>query len=299
MKTAQSRHRLAIFGFLGPFLLLFFLTLVLPILYSIYQSVVGVQRSGPFGQGGSTEEFVGLSNYITALTNPAFVASLQRVLLYALVQVPVMIILATALALMLDAASAWGVRFFRSAYFLPYGVPGVIASILWGFLYTPGLSPLINLGSAFGLHLDFLGGGSILWAIANIVTWQYAGYNMLVVVAQLKSIDADLLEAASVDGANAWQLVTRIKLPLIRPAIVLTTVFTIIGTIQLFAEPLVLKPLSSAITSGFTPNLSAYNEAFANNNYSLAAAESVLLALVACGFSFGFLKLVTRGGNAS
>jgi multiple sugar transport system permease protein len=299
MKTAHSRRRLAVLGFLGPFLLLFFLTLVLPILYAVYQSVVGVERSGPFGQGGSKEVLVGLSNYGTALTNPAFVASLQRVLLYALVQVPVMILLATALALMLDAASARGVRFFRSVYFLPYGVPGVIASILWGFLYTPGLSPLVSLGSAFGLHLDFLGGGSILWAIANIVTWQYAGYNMLVVVAQLKSIDTDILEAASVDGANAWQVVTRIKLPLIRPAIVLTTVFTIIGTIQLFAEPLVLKPLSSAITSSFTPNLSAYNEAFANNNYSLAAAESVLLALVACGFSFGFLKIVSRRGTAS
>jgi multiple sugar transport system permease protein len=299
MKTTHSRHGLAVLGFLGPFLLIFLLTLVLPIFYSVYESLVGVQRSGPFGQGGSSDKFVGLSNYITALTNPEFVAGLERVLLYALIQVPVMIILATALALMLDASSAWGVPFFRSSYFLPYGVPGVIASILWGFLYTPGLSPLIRLGSVFGLHMDFLGGGSILWAIANIVTWQYAGYNMLVVVAQLKSIDADLLEAASVDGANAWHVVTRIKLPLIRPAIILTTVFTIIGTIQLFSEPYVLKPLSSAITSSFTPNLSAYNEAFTNNNYNLAAAESVLLALLACGFSFGFLKLVSRGGNPS
>ena len=286
-------------GLLGPFLLIFTLTMVLPLLVALYDSVTGVERSGAFGEGGASPVFVGLTNYITALSTPAFVESLGRVLLFAVVQVPMMILLATALALLLDAASAWGVPFFRSVYFLPYGVPGVIASILWGFLYTPGLSPLVSLGSAVGLHIDFLGGGSALWSIANIVTWQYAGYNMLVIVAQLKSIDADLFEAASIDGANAWQMITRIKLPLIRPAIVLTTVFTIIGTIQLFAEPLVLKPLSSAITSSFTPNLSAYNEAFTNNNYSLAAAESVLLALVACAFSFGFLKLVTRRGGES
>ena len=286
-------------GLLGPFLLIFTLTMILPLLVALYDSVTGVERSGAFGEGGTNTVFVGLTNYITALSTPAFVDSLGRVLLFAVVQVPMMILLATALALLLDAASAWGVPFFRSAYFLPYGVPGVIASILWGFLYTPGLSPLVSLGSAVGLHIDFLGGGSILWSIANIVTWQYAGYNMLVIVAQLKSIDGDLFEAASIDGANAWQMITRIKLPLIRPAIVLTTVFTIIGTIQLFAEPLVLKPLSSAITSSFTPNLSAYNEAFTNNNYSLAAAESVLLALVACAFSFGFLKLVTRRGAES
>ncbi|WP_327055469.1 carbohydrate ABC transporter permease [Glaciihabitans sp. GrIS 2.15] len=286
-------------GLLGPFLLIFTLTMVLPLLVALYDSVTGVERSGAFGEGGASPVFVGLTNYITALSTPAFVESLGRVLLFAVVQVPMMILLATALALLLDAASAWGVPFFRSVYFLPYGVPGVIASILWGFLYTPGLSPLVSLGSAVGLHIDFLGGGSVLWSIANIVTWQYAGYNMLVIVAQLKSIDSDLFEAASIDGANAWQMITRIKLPLIRPAIVLTTVFTIIGTIQLFAEPLVLKPLSSAITSSFTPNLSAYNEAFTNNNYSLAAAESVLLALVACAFSFGFLKLVTRRGGES
>ena len=297
--STRSRNRMTVAGLLGPFLLIFMLTMVLPLLVALYDSVTGVERSGAFGEGGASPVFVGLTNYITALSTPAFVESLGRVLLFAVVQVPMMILLATALALLLDAASAWGVPFFRSVYFLPYGVPGVIASILWGFLYTPGLSPLVSLGSAVGLHIDFLGGGSVLWSIANIVTWQYAGYNMLVIVAQLKSIDSDLFEAASIDGANAWQMITRIKLPLIRPAIVLTTVFTIIGTIQLFAEPLVLKPLSSAITSSFTPNLSAYNEAFTNNNYSLAAAESVLLALVACAFSFGFLKLVTRRGGES
>ena len=297
--STRSRNRMTVAGLLGPFLLIFTLTMVLPLLFALYESVTGVERSGAFGEGGASPVFVGLTNYITALSTPAFVESLGRVLLFAVVQVPMMILLATALALLLDAASAWGVPFFRSVYFLPYGVPGVIASILWGFLYTPGLSPLVSLGSAVGLHIDFLGGGSVLWSIANIVTWQYAGYNMLVIVAQLKSIDSDLFEAASIDGANAWQMITRIKLPLIRPAIVLTTVFTIIGTIQLFAEPLVLKPLSSAITSSFTPNLSAYNEAFTNNNYSLAAAESVLLALVACAFSFGFLKLVTRRGGES
>lgn len=297
--STRSRNRMTVAGLLGPFLLIFTLTMVLPLLVALYDSVTGVERSGAFGEGGTSPVFVGLTNYITALSTPAFVESLGRVLLFAVVQVPMMILLATALALLLDVASAWGVPFFRSVYFLPYGVPGVIASILWGFLYTPGLSPLVSLGSAVGLHIDFLGGGSVLWSIANIVTWQYAGYNMLVIVAQLKSIDADLFEAASIDGVNAWQMITRIKLPLIRPAIVLTTVFTIIGTIQLFAEPLVLKPLSSAITSSFTPNLSAYNEAFTNNNYSLAAAESVLLALVACAFSFGFLKLVTRRGGES
>lgn len=298
MTSTRKRTRLAVYGFLGPVLALFIATIVLPLGYALFQSVTKIERSGAFGEGGGSTVFVGIRNYAAALTDPGFVASLGRVVLFAAVQVPLMIVLATALALMLDAASARGVRFFRSAYFLPYGVPGVIASLLWGFLYTPGISPVIDLGEAFGLQLNFLGAETVLWSIANIVIWQYAGYNMLVIVAQLKSIDGDLFEAAAIDGASAWQVITRIKLPLIAPAIVLTTVFTIIGTLQLFAEPLVLKPLSSAITSSYTPNMAAYNQAFTNNNYSLAAAESVLLALVACGFSFGFLKIIGRRQNS-
>lgn len=298
MTSTRTRTRLAVFGFLGPFLALFVATIVFPLGYALFQSVTATARSGAFGEGGGTTVFVGLQNYAAALSDPGFISSLGRVVLFAVVQVPLMIVLATALALMLDAASARGVKLFRSAYFLPYGVPGVIASLLWGFLYTPGISPVIDLGKVFGLQLDFLGAETVLWSIANIVIWQYAGYNMLVIVAQLKSIDRDLFEAAAIDGASSWQVITRIKLPLIAPAIVLTTVFTIIGTLQLFAEPLVLKPLSSAITSSYTPNMAAYNQAFTNNNYSLAAAESVLLALVACAFSFGFLKLIGRRQNA-
>jgi multiple sugar transport system permease protein len=298
MTSKRIRTRIAVFGFLGPFLALFLGTIVLPLGYALFQSVTTTARSGAFGEGGGTTVFVGLQNYVAALSDPSFIGSLGRVVLFAAVQVPLMIVLATTLALMLDAASARGVKLFRSAFFLPYGVPGVIASLLWGFLYTPGISPVVDLGKVFGLQLDFLGAGTVLWSIANIVIWQYAGYNMLVIVAQLKSIDRDLFEAAAIDGANAWQVIMRIKLPLIAPAIVLTTVFTIIGTLQLFAEPLVLKPLSSAITSSYTPNMAAYNQAFANNNYSLAAAESVLLALVACALSFGFLKLIGRRQNA-
>lgn len=299
MSSRRVHQRIPVLGLLGPFIVLFLLTVIAPITYAIYQSVTGIIRSGAFGEGSSSPVFVGIDNYVRALSDPGFVTGLGRVLLFALVQVPLMIVLATVLALLLDAASARGVRFFRSSYFLPYGVPGVIASILWGFLYTPGISPLIDLGQTFGVQLTFLDANSVLWSIVNIVTWQYTGYNMLVMVAQLKSIDLDLFEAARIDGANAWHIVLRIKLPLIRPAIVLTTVFTIIGTIQLFAEPLVVSRISSSITSTYTPNLAAYNEAFVNNNYNLAAAESVILAFIACTFSFGFLKFVGRKGQDS
>ncbi|MFC0597300.1 carbohydrate ABC transporter permease [Streptomyces palmae] len=279
--------------FLLPFLALFALCFLAPLGYAIQQSLLRVERTGPLGLGGETREvWAGFANYSHALHDDGFTAGFARVLLFGAVQIPVMIAFATGLALLLDAASARWVGFFRTAFFLPYGVPGVIASILWGFLYVPGISPLHEMAHSVGWDIDFLSRDAVLWSIANIVTWQFTGYNMLVLIAQLKAVPTELYEAARIDGANAWQVARYVKLPLIRPALVLTTVFSLIGTLQLFAEPMVLRPLTNSIDSGYTPNLHAYNQAFTSDNQHIAAAEAVLLALVACVLSFGFLRLV-------
>lgn len=284
--------------FLAPFAVLFLLFFIVPIGYALWQSFTGVRRTGPLGLGGAEITFAGFSNYAAALTQTGFAASLLRILIFGVVVVPVMIVAATVLALLLDSASARWPRFFRTAYFLPYGIPGVLASIIWSFLYLPGLSPILEVLGLFGVNIEPIAGDGVLWAIANIVIWEFVGYNMLVIVAQLQAVPGDLYDAAKVDGANAWQMVWRIKFPLIRPAVVLITVFTIIGTIQLFAEPLVLKKSAPAITNDYTPNISAYNQAFSYNNYGMAAAQAVLLALAAFVLSFGFLRLVGRGGRA-
>ncbi len=173
-------------------------------------------------------------------------------------------------------------------------MPGVIASILWGFLYVPGISPIVALLNDIGINVNFLGYNEVLWSIANIVLWEFAGYNMLIIIAQLKAIPGDLIEAARADGAGTWKTNRQIRLPLIRPALILTVVFSIIGTLQLFNEPQVLQTYSPYITSSYTPNISAYNQAFTDNNINLASAEAVILALVAAVLSFGFLRLVTR-----
>lgn len=293
-----ARHARAAAGFLLPFLALFALCFLAPIGYALHQSLFTTERTGPLGLGGHERDvFAGFANYAHALSDDRFLTGFGRVLLFGAVQIPLMIVLATALALLLESASARGVTFFRTAFFLPYGVPGVIASILWGFLYVPGISPLVKIAGTLGWDVDFLSRGTVLWSIANIVTWQFTGYNMLVLIAQLKAVPGELYEAARIDGASAWQVARHIKLPLIRPALVLTCVFSIIGTLQLFAEPMVLRPLASAIDSGFTPNLHAYSEAFVGNNQHVAAAEAVLLALVACVLSFGFLRLVGGRGT--
>jgi multiple sugar transport system permease protein len=231
------------------------------------------------------------------LSTPTFLTSIGRVLLFSVIEVPLMAVAALVLALLLESGKARFPRFFRVVYFMPYGVPGVIASLLWGFLYVPGTSPILQLLHNVGLDFIPLSSGSVLLSIANISLWGFAGYNMLILVASLQSIPGELYEAARIDGAGQWKIIRFIQIPLLRPTLILVVVFTIIGTLQLFVEPLVLKPLSSAINADFTPNLAAYNQSFGENNPNLAEAMAVIVAIIAFVFSFGFLRLVNRKDN--
>jgi len=284
--------------FLAPFGVLFTLFFLLPIGYAIYQSLFKVHVSGlGLGPSSTTTVFAGFSNYAQVFGDPSFWSGVGRVLLFGIVQIPVMLAFATILALLLDSAAVRFRRFFRLAFFLPYGIPGVIAAILWSFLYLPGLSPVVAAlhDTGFGT-VNFLGTNSALWSIANIVTWEYTGYNMLIIYAALQAIPADLYEAGRIDGASEWTMAARIKLPMVVPALVLTGIFSIIGTLQLFSEPQVLRAITSNISSSYTPNLFAYTQAFTGNNPNYAAAIAVVLAIGTFILSFGFLRLVQRRG---
>jgi len=280
--------------FLAPFGVLFALFFLLPVGYAIYESLLEVHVSGlGLGPGSTTTVFAGLSNYSQVFADPSFFSGVLRVLAFGVVQIPVMLIFATVLALLLDSVAVRFRRFFRLAFFLPYGIPGVIAAILWSFLYLPGLSPIVAVlqHTGFG-SVNFLGSGSILWSIANIVTWEYTGYNMLIIYAGLQAIPGELYEAARLDGASEWQVARRVKLPMVTSALVLTAIFSIIGTLQLFSEPEVLRAVTSNISTSYTPNLMAYTQAFTLNNPNYAAAISVVLAVGTFVLSFGFLKVV-------
>lgn len=291
----RSRRRLpaAVWVLILPFVLMFAAFFVAPIIYALVQSMFTTRSSG-LGYGAPETTFVFADNYLRALSDPAFVESLGRLVTFSAILVPLMVVTALGLALLLDSGRAIAPRFFRVVFFSPYGVPGVVATLLWGFLYVPATSPVLQLLSSAGIAVDPLSSSTVLVSIANIALWGFAGYNMVILMAALNAIPSELYEAARVDGATAWSTIWHIKLPLVRPSIILVTVFTIIGTLQLFVEPLVLRPLTTAISSTFTPNLAAYNQAFALGNPNLAAAMAVIVAFLGFAFSFGFLRLVNR-----
>lgn len=275
--------------FVLPFGVLFALFYLVPIGYAIVQSLYVKRRSGTFGP--AEEVFGGLAQYERVFSDGPFWQSVGRVLLFGVVQVPVMLGLALLLALLLDSGLVKGRRFFRLAFFVPYAVPGVVAAIMWGFLYSPNLSPLKPVTSA----VDLLSADLVLWAMANVVTWVFVGYNMLIIYSALLAIPSEVYEAARIDGAGQFRIAWSIKIPLVVPAIVLTTVFSIIGTLQLLAEPQVFRSFSSAVSSTYTPNLTVYSTS-SIPNFNLAAAFSVVLALATFVLSFAFLKVTQRRG---
>jgi len=294
-RRAGLRSALTASGFLAPFAVLFVTMMVAPICYAIYQSFFSIRRAGLFG-GAQSTEFTGLSNYADAFGDHDFVASIVRVALLGCVQVPFMLGLALLLALLLDSRSARLRKSFRLTFFLPYALPGAIAALMWSFLLVKDLSPFTEPLSHLGVHTDFLSPSWVPVSIGNMITWGWTGYNTLIIYSALQTIPAEVMEAAALDGCTGWRLAWAVKIPLVRPALVLTAVFSIIGTAQMYTEPAVLVAARIAgIDPKFSPIMNT-TVAMDVGGQNVAAAQSVILALITLVLSFGFLKYNQRKG---
>ncbi|QIB47870.1 carbohydrate ABC transporter permease [Streptomyces aureoverticillatus] len=262
-------------GFMAPFTLVFALVFLAPIAYSIYLSLFQDRLIG-----GTT--FVGLDNYQRALDDPEFWEGLGRVALFLAVQVPIMLGIALLVALALDSGRLYGKSFFRIAIFLPYAVPAVVATLMWGFMYGTRFGLVGDVNDAFGAKLpDPLSPDLVLASIGNIVTWEFVGYNMLIFYSALRVIPHSLYEAAEIDGASQLRVITAIKLPAIRGALVIATIFSIIGSFQLFNEPSILQDLApNAITTSYTPNLYTYSLSFNGQQQNYSATVAIIMGLI-------------------
>lgn len=286
-KRGARAHRAGAvpYMFLAPAMVLFVLFLALPIGYAVCLSLRRTKVSGlGLGEGARKEIFVGLDNYAAAAGDVELWAGWLRVLGYSVLVLAVMLGLALLFALMLDAARVRLARFTRISIFLPYAVPGVAATLMWGFLYLPSLSP-------FG-DLPFLSSGLVTFSMANVAVWGGTGFNMLVLYTALRAVPRDYYEAARIDGASEMQIALRIKIPILTPAIILVTVFSVIATVQVFTEPTALRPLTNTISSTWSPLMKVYRDAFVTGDLYLAAATSMVIAAISLALSFGFLRVV-------
>ena len=279
---------------MAPFAVVFTVFLAVPLAYAFVNSLQ--KRTLLFGL-----QFSGLDNYVRVFTDPLFLDGVLLVARFVLVSIPVQIGIALAAALVLDSLATRFSKFARLMIFVPYAVPAVLGALMWGFLYSPGFGPGTELFGLFGLEAPgFLSPDGIFGSLVNIVTWQWAGYYMLIIYAALQGIDPAVYEAARIDGANARQIAFRIKIPMISSALVLILVFSIIGTLQLFTEPQILRPIASgSLDASYTPNIYAYSLAFSYNDVNDASAISFALAAVVFVVSYTFLLVNRRRSGLS
>nr|WP_317845686.1 sugar ABC transporter permease [Bacillus sp. S3] len=271
--------------FMAPAFLLIVIFTVYPVISSFilsFQEVRGVEKT-----------FVGLANYTRLIHDPIFYKSLLNTFQILVVQVPIMIFLALLIAVGLNSKLVKAKALFRIAYFMPAITALVAASIVF----------MILLDEHFGLvnyFLSFIGVENIPWlttpfwakvSVILVMTWRWTGYNMVIFLAGLQNIPADLYEAASIDGAGKIKQFFLITIPQLKPVFIFTVVMSTIGTLQLFDEPFILThggPNSATMTI----TLYLYEAGFKFFDFGYASAIAYVLVLITAIISWIQMKLV-------
>jgi multiple sugar transport system permease protein len=226
--------------------------------------------------------FVGLRNYRDALGDVVFRKAVLFTFEYTLILTPVLFVSGIGLALLVRRRSH-AARFFQGVYFMPVVIGSAAASFLWLFLCQSDIGPAGDLADHLGLASRstdwFARTTSAVLVVMAMMTWKFVGLQMLLLLAGLQAIPAELEEAARVDGANRWQTFRHITLPLLRPTLALTLVFSVAGSLLAFDEFFIMTgggPTNSTITAVFE----IYRTSFIQFKLGLGATFSALFMIV-------------------
>jgi lactose/L-arabinose transport system permease protein len=282
------RRPLAIpYLFLAPYLTVFAVFWAWPIVQSILLSFKNT-RSSPW-------RFDLLFNWGRLFNDPAFVAALKNTILILVVQVPVMLALAIGLALALNSSLLRARGIFRFAFFAPVVVGEVAYSAVFRLLFNGDFGAVNGVLGTLGLPMPawLTEGWTAMAVVMLAITWRWTGYNAIIILAGLQNIPRDLYEAAAVDGIPRWRQHLSITLPLLRPVILFALVLSIIGTMQLFAEPWLITqggPGNATETLGTY----LYKQGFRAMNFGYASTVAYAMALMAAFFSAVQIMLFGR-----
>jgi multiple sugar transport system permease protein len=261
--------------FVVPFFVGFLLFMVVPLVYAIYTSLYTTRIIG-----GTV--FTGASNYTQTLQSSEFWSGVIHVVIFGAIQIPVMLVIAFFFACVFDLGVAKFGRTFRTIFFIPFAVPAVVGAVMWSFLLEPQFGPFVHLANALGFSgTNYFSPSLLLPSIILIVIWEWTGYNMTIMYTALKSVPRDMVEAAILDDTPLWKIILRIKLPMVRPAVVLLIFLNTIGALQLFTEPDILEYFNQgSVSLNYTPAYYMWNTAIAADETNLAAAMAVILAVI-------------------
>lgn len=312
-RMKQLWHKSTPYWFMSPYIIIFGTFGIFPVFFMIYLSF---HHWNPVA-GLQSMRFVGLENYALSLTDPMLWQTLWNTFLMALYSGIPQHLVALPMAYLLLQLGKRARHWLTSAYFLPYVTSTIAVSMIFFVMYSKE-SGIINLSLArlangsmtqwlFGwlnnvLPLGWVQENSLIrYSVSFVVFWKYVGFNIVIYTAGLATISDELFEAATIDGASAWQKFYHVALPLLKPFIFFAVTLTIIGNMNLFDEPYVLtRGLSQASTNGMTISNYLYRIAWEWLDMGSAAAISWILFVVIgvfTGLYFWFFGRRGLGGH--
>lgn len=277
--------------FIIPALAFFLAFFIYPFFRSIWLSLTDAYGYNP------EIHFIGLNNYIEALSNPAFKRSLWITVKYTVFVTVFANLVAIGLAFLLDG-NVYFKKFFRIVFFLPNLMSLIIVSYVWVFLYGSVYQSFVSaLKIPEALQISWLGNETMaLISIGITAVWQCAGYYMLIYIAGLQNVPHELIEAAQLDGASSWDIISRIKFPMLAPVIFMNGLLLVTASFKAFDVPMAM---TSGGPAGATTTiaLQIYNTGFRANRTGYATAQSIILFLIICAITAVIYILQNRGGD--
>lgn len=273
--------------FVLPYLLLLLAFGIGPGLYAFVISFA------TFAEGRPQMFQAGLSNYIFAFSDFRFVPAFQNVGLFLLISLPFGVIGVVLIALLLHVRDGGFATVMRTIYFVPGAVAGPTAVLLAIFVFDPNISPFRNLLQSMGYSVvgDVIRPESLPVIFTLLGFFAGAGGWIAIFYGALNGISHEVLEAATMDGCNAWQTAWYIKQPLILPYIAYMVILTFAGNVQLFAEPQLIGAAGAVpISPAWSPNQLGYQFAFGLGNFGASAAISLLMLLIGLGGALIILR---------
>ena len=267
--------------FLAPVLFAFTMVMVIPFFLGIYYSMTD------FNGVRTDLTFVGLKNYETMFSDPLFLHSFLVTVEYTVINVIFVNVVAFALALMVTS-NLKGRNFLRAGFFVPNLIGGIVLGYIWQFVFNNVITQ-----TATSLGLNFLtkslisNKDTVIWAMSLVNVWQYAGYIMMIYVAAIQGIPANLMEAASVDGANYWTRLTKILIPMMASSFTITTFLTLTNSFKQFDLNMSLTNggpagmyMMKAVKTSELLALNIYNTAITKNMWGDGQARAVIFFIV-------------------
>lgn len=272
MKRSLKNTRMYLL-FAGPSTFIFFTVIIIPFIYGIYLTTTNWDGIN------ETKEFVGFSNYLYVLNDPKFWDSFSVTIYYVFFSVLIINVIAFTLAYFLTSGILFQ-KFFRAGFFVPNLIGGITLGYVWKFIFSTALPTMAKKYGISFLSVSLLGNeDGAVWAMVFATVWQYAGYMMVIYIAGFMMVPKELLEASSIDGANSFQKLKSVTLPLMTSSFVICTFLSLQRAFMVYDVNLALTDGGPYGTTRML-SMHVYNEAFTASRYGSGQAEAFFLFLM-------------------